>query len=181
MSVRKIAAVVLVGATVLAAAACDSSASPNTYGATSPAVTAPVGLAGTSGTSADAARTSECAHAPSALVGKDLKLAVGKVTATAEGPVTVCAYAGRYEVIVRYQSGENAAEFAQARKSQASLHQSVSTVKGLGNAAYLAIYKASKPISYTLGSLKGEVAIFITSPASLGAESALMTDLLKKV
>jgi hypothetical protein len=181
MSVRKVAAVALVGATVWAAAACGSSASPNTSGAATPAASAPVGLAGTNDASADAASTSECANAPSALVGKDLKLAVGKVMADAEGPVTVCAYAGRYEVLVRYQSGETRAEFAQARKSQANLHQSVRTVKGLGETAYLAIYKGSKPFSYTLGSLKGEIAIFITSPATLGAESALMTDLLKKV
>ena len=184
MSIRKVAAVALVGATVWAAAACDSSASPNTNGdtngAASPAASAPVGLAGTDGASA-AARTPECANAPSALVGKDLKLAVGKVTADAERPVTVCAYAGRYEVLVRYQSGETGAEFAQARTSQASLHQSVRTVKGLGDTGYLAIYKGSKPFSYTLGSLKGKIAIFITSPATLGAESALMTDLLKKV
>jgi len=181
MSVRKVAAVALVGATVWAAAACDAPASPNANGPTSPATAAPVGVTGTGGASADAASTSECANAPSALVGKDLKLSVGKVTADAEGPVTVCAYAGRYEVLVRYQTGESAVEFAQARKSQASLHQSVSTVKGLGDTAYLAIYKASKPFSYTLGSLKGDIAVFITSPAALGAESALMTDLLKKV
>jgi hypothetical protein len=181
MSVRKVAAVALVGATVWAAAACDSSASPNASGGLSPAITAPVGSAGTASASIDAASTSECTNAPSALVGKDLKLAVGKITAEAEGPVTVCGYAGRYEVLVRYQAGETAAEFAQARKAQASLHQSVSTVKGLGDTAYLAIYKGSKPFTYTLGSLKGQIAIFITSPASLGAESVLMTDLLKKV
>lgn len=178
MSVRKVAAVALIGATVWAAAACDSSASPNLNGGASPA---PVGVAGTGGASANAASTSECANAPSALVGKDLELAVGKVTADAEGPVTVCAYAGRYEVLVRYQTGETAAEFAQARESQASLHQSVGTVSGLGESAYVASYTASKPASNTLGSLQGEIAIFITSPAALGAESALMTDLLKKV
>jgi hypothetical protein len=181
MSVRKVAAVALIGAAVWAAAACDSSASPNLNGGASPA---PVGVAGTGGASANAANaasTSECANAPSALVGKDLKLAVGKVTADAEGPVTVCAYAGRYEVLVRYQTGETAAEFAQARESQASLHQSVGTVSGLGESAYVASYTASKPASNTLGSLQGKIAIFITSPAALGAESALMTDLLKKV
>jgi hypothetical protein len=162
MSVRKVAAVALVGATVWAAAACDSPAPPD-----SPA--------------ASAASTSACASAPSTLVGKDLKLAVGKVIADVEGPVAVCAYTGRYEVLVRYQTGETAAEFAQARNSQASLHQSVGTVNDLGDAAYLASYTATKPVSNTLGALQGEIAIFITSPASLGAESALMTDLLKKV
>jgi poly(3-hydroxybutyrate) depolymerase len=165
MSVRKVAAVALVGTTVWAAAACDS----------------PARVAGSGGASANAASTSACANAPSALVGKDLKLPVGEVKAFIEGPVTVCAYSGRYEVIVRYQTGETAAEFAQARTSQASQHQSVGTVNGLGDSAYLASYTASGPISNTLGSLKGKIAIFITSPTLLGAERALMTDLLKKV
>jgi hypothetical protein len=176
MSVSKVAAVGLLGVTVWAVAACGSPASPYKSGGAS----APEGVASTGATTAPAASTSECANAPSALVGKDLKLTVGKVTATAEGPVTVCAYAGRYEVLVRYQTGETTAEFAQARTAQANLHQKVGTVRGLGDAAYLASYTASKPVSNTLGSLKGDIAIFVTSPASLGAESALMTDLLKK-
>jgi len=185
MSVRTVAALALAGATVWAAAACSSSpASPHSSGNASPSTTAPVGVATTGGapaSTASAASASDCANAPSALVGQDLKLTVGKVTSTAEGPVTVCAYAGRYEVLVRYQTGETTAEFAQARTSQANLHQQVGTVNGLGDAAYLASYTASKPVSNTLGALKGTVAIFVTSPASLGAESALMTDLLKKV
>jgi poly(3-hydroxybutyrate) depolymerase len=140
-----------------------------------------VGVAGTGGASANAASTSECGNAPSALVGLDLKLAVGKLTATAEGPVTVCAYTGRYEVLVRYQTGETTAEFTQARTSQAGLHQAVDTVNGLGDAAYLASYTVRKPFSYTLGARQGDIAIFITSPVALSAESTLMTDLLKKV
>jgi hypothetical protein len=182
--VRLTAAAALVGVTAWAAAACGSSVPPSPSpngGAAAPATTAPVGVAGTGGTAAGAASTSECANAPSALVGQDLKLPVGKLTATAEGPVTVCAYAGRYEVIVRYQTGETTAEFAQARQAQASLHQTVGTVNGLGNAAYAASYTKTQPVSNTLGSLDGGIAIFIVSPASLGAETALMTDLLKKV
>jgi hypothetical protein len=181
VSAGRVAAVALVGVTAWAAAACSSSAPPSATAGPSPAsATAPVGVAGTGGAAANAASTSECANAPSTLVGKDLNLAVGKLTATAEGPVTVCAYTGRYEVLVRYQTGETSAEFTQARTSQAGLHQAVGTVKGLGSAAYLASYTATKPFSYTLGALQGDIAIFITSPASLGAESALMTDLLKK-
>jgi hypothetical protein len=118
--------------------------------------------------------------APSAAVGKALGLAVGKLVATQEGPVTVCAYSGRYEVLVRYQTGENTTEFAQARSSQSGMHQTVATVSGLGDGAYLASYTASKPPSNTLGALKGDIAIFITSPASLSAERTLMTGLLAK-
>jgi hypothetical protein len=160
--VRLTAAAALVGVTAWAAVACGNSAPPSpsaSGGAAAPATTAPVGVAGTGGTAAAAASTSECANAPPALVGQDLKLPVGKLTATAEGPVTVCAYAGRYEVIVR----------------------SAGTVNGLGNAAYEASYTKTQPVSNTLGALDGDIAIFIISPASLGAETALMTDLLKKV
>jgi hypothetical protein len=180
VSVGRVAAVTLVGVTAWAAVACTSSAQPSVNGGASPVTTAPVGASGTGGTAAAAASTSECANAPAALVGKDLKLAVGKLTATAEGPVTVCAYTGRYEVLVRYQTGETTSEFAQARTSQAGLHQAVATVNGLGDAAYLASYTVRKPFSYTLGTLDGDIAIFVTSPVSLSAESALMTDLLKK-
>jgi hypothetical protein len=187
MSVRMVAAVAFVGVAMGAVAAC-SSASPPSNGAISPANTAPASPAdtapvhvGTTNGADAAASTSQCASAPASLVGKALAITVGKVMATAEGPVTVCAYTGRYEVIVRYQTGETATEFAQAKDSQASLHQSVDTVKGLGDAAYLATYTATKPASNTLGALKGDIAIFITSPASLDSESTLMQQLLAKV
>jgi hypothetical protein len=116
------------------------------------------------------------------MVGKALGLPVGKLIPTVAGPVTICAYAGRYEVIVRYQTGETAAIFAQTRSSQASLqHQLVATVSGLGDSAYAARYTAGKPASNTLAARQGDLAIFITSPASLSAERALMKTLLAKV
>jgi hypothetical protein len=43
--------------------------------------------------------------------------------------------ARRYEVLACYQTGATAAEFAQANKSQASLHQSVAAVSVLGDGA----------------------------------------------
>ena len=128
-----------------------------------------------------AASASDCAKAPSDQVGRALGLHVGTVTATIEGPVTVCAYAGRYPVVVRYQTGENPSEFEQAMRLQASLHEAVNTVNGLGDGAYFASYTAAKPVSNTLGALQGNTAVFITSPASSGAESTLMAELLKEV
>jgi hypothetical protein len=116
------------------------------------------------------------------MVGKALGLPVGRVMPSIEGPVTVCAYAGRYEVIVRYQTGETVATFSQARSSQAGLqHQSVATVSGLGNDAYLARYTAGKLASNTLAARQGDIAIFITSPASISAERGLMATLFTKV
>jgi hypothetical protein len=179
---HKLAAAALIGITVCAVAACGNSSSPSAGGRTAPAVpdTPAGGPAAVSG-AASAASSSQCSTSPSAVVGKALGLPVGKVIPSVEGPVTVCAYAGRYEVIVRYQTGETAATFGQARSSQASLRQSVTTVSGLGNGAYVARYTTSKPASNTLAARQGDIAIFITSPASIGAERALMTTLLAKV
>lgn len=123
----------------------------------------------------------ECAKSPPAMVGKALGLTVGEVVASAEGPVTVCAYTGRYEVLVRYQAGENTSSFARDRQSASKLHQSVTSVGGLGDEAYFARYTASKPASYTLATRKDGMAVFVTSPASLSAERGLMSALLRKL
>jgi hypothetical protein len=169
------AAALLALLSIAAVTACASGgpASPAANGA--PGSTRPAAPA----TTAPAA--TECAHSPSAMVGKALGLAVGKVVASDEGPVTVCDYTGRYEVLVRYQSGENASQFAQARQSIAQLHQSVASVPGLGDEAYFASYTATRPASHTLASRKDGIAVFVTSPASLGAERALVTELLGQI
>jgi hypothetical protein len=176
MLLPRIVATALIGMTVCAVAACSNGSSSPAAGRTAPA-TGPA----PAGSSQSAADIAQCSYVPSTVVGEALRLPVGKLMANVEGPVTVCAYSGQYEVLVRYQTGETAAEFAQARSSQASLHQSVSTVGGLGDNAYLARYSASKPPSNTLAAKKGNTAIFITSPASLGPERTLMSELLAKV
>lgn len=119
-----------------------------------------------------------CAVAPSAMVGAALGLPVGKVAGTVEGPVTVCAYQGRYEVIVRFQRGENASQFAASKAASSAMHQVIGRVTGLGSAAYLATYTLAKPSDNTLAALRGTVAVFITSPAPPAAERALMVRLL---
>ena len=179
MSLRRLAVAALLGVTMGAAAACGSPAPPHSGGdrGATPAAGEPAG--GRAGSAA--ASAAECAKAPSGQVGRALGLPVGSVTAVIEGPVTVCAYAGRYPVVVRYQTGENATEFAQARQNQVSLHQAVNTVNGLGDSAYFASYTATRPVSNTLAALDGGIAIFITSPASSEAENTLMAELLKRV
>jgi hypothetical protein len=121
-----------------------------------------------------------CAIAPSAMVGAALKLPAGRVVGTIEGPVTVCAYTGRYEVILRFQHGENAAEFADTRQATAANHQIITAVAGLGKGAYLATYTLSKPPVNTLAARHGKLAIFITSPAAPRAERKLMKHLLAR-
>jgi hypothetical protein len=176
MKRHKFAEAALLGITACAVAACSNSSSPSAGGRVAPAVP------DTPAVSSTASAATQCSVSPPAMVGKALGLPVGKLIPTVDGPVTVCAYAGRYEVIVRYQTGETTTTFAQSRSSQASLRQQlVTTVPGLGDSAYLARYTASKPASNTLAVMQGDRAIFITSPASIGAERALMVTLLTKV
>jgi len=121
-----------------------------------------------------------CAAAPPALVGAALGLSVGAVVGSVEGPVTVCAYLGRHEVIVRFQRGENSAAFAAYRRATGAMHQLIAPVPGLGKGAYLAAYTLTKPPANTLAARRGRLAIFITSPAPLGAERTLMVRLLAR-
>jgi hypothetical protein len=194
MSLRQVTAAAVLGLMATATlAACSGGGAPSNGAVAPPSAVAPSPVAqatsaappvtaSTPGAaSTTAPNTTACVNAPSAAVGKALGLTVGKLVADDEGPVTVCAYTGRYEVLVRYQVGENASMFTQDRQTVARLQQSVSQVGGLGDQAFFASSTASKPDSYTLAARKNGTAVFITSPASLGAERTLMTELLQKV
>jgi len=131
-------------------------------------------------THAAVART-YCAKAPSSMVGPALGIAAGKLVATVEGPVTVCAYLGSSEVIVRYQVGEDATQFAADKTSMSKLHQSVTSVSGLGDAAFFAAYGSGTASSDTLAVRQGDIAVFITAPAALTHERTLASKLLAKL
>jgi hypothetical protein len=122
-----------------------------------------------------------CRLAPSSMVGTALGLQAGTLVPTVEGPVQVCAYNGPVEIIVRYQVNENETEFAADKSSMTNLHQVISTVGGLGDSAFFAKFNTGKQTSNTLAARKGIIAIFITSPASLGPEKTLMTKLLAQL
>lgn len=122
-----------------------------------------------------------CSKAPSSVVGPALGITAGKLEATVEGPVTVCAYLGKNEVIVRYQEGESATQFAADKSSMTKLHQSVTSVGGLGDAAFFAKYGAGTSASDTLAVRQGDMAVFITAPTALAPEKALASKLLAKL
>jgi hypothetical protein len=115
------------------------------------------------------------------MVGSALRLSLGKQVTTAEGPVSVCAYLGRYMVMVRYQSGEDAKQFTQGRQSLTGLHQAVRDVRGLGDQAYFASAGSGRRQTNTLAARKGPIAVFLTAPTPLGPERSLMTRLLSKL
>ena len=174
-AVRRATAVVALVLAPCVMAACASSGSPQPADAAGGQVPAATPRAQAVGGASRA-----CAAAPSALVGAALGLSVGEVVGTVEGPVTVCAYLGRHEVIVRFQRGENSAAFAAYRRATGAMHQLIAPVPGLGKGAYLAAYTLTKPPANTLAARRGRLAIFITSPAPLGAERTLMVRLLAR-
>lgn len=187
---RQIATAVLAGVAVSTLAACSvsSGAAPVPGGAGSPASSAQAGAAaGNSSNSGSGGRASAgppapyCAQAPSAVVGAALGLSLGKQVSTLEGPVSVCAYLGKYMVMVRYQTGESAKEFRQSQQSLTSLHQSVRAVTGIGDRAYFASAGTAHGPSNTLAALSGAVAVFVTAPRPLAAERSLMKHLLAKI
>ena len=110
-----------------------------------------------------------------------LGLSLGKQVTNLEGPVSVCAYLGKFMVMVRFQSGETAQEFGQSRKSLLSLHQTVQDVAGLGDQAYYASAGTGRTVSNTLAARMGTVAVFVTAPKPLGPERSLMKQLLAKI
>ena len=175
--------IVLASLAVGALAACSGSAgppaSPPQPGISAAGNSAAAGTGASTGT--PTASSTYCARVPSSLIKSALGLSVGKQDPLIEGPVAVCSYSGRYEVLVRYQVNENAAQFGQDEMSMASHHQTVASVSDLGDGAFSATMRAGESASNTLAARKGVVAIFITAPASLTSERTLMKILLNQL
>jgi hypothetical protein len=188
VDVRKITAAAITSLALSTLAACSGSAGVPAVGgsATAPAPAvggnaAPAAASAGSAAAAGGATSPYCSHAPSSMVSSALRLPVGKQVTSVDGPVSVCAYLGKYEVIVRFQVGENGSVFTQGRASLVSLHQSVSDVAGLGDQAYFAMFGSGAKASNTLAARKGAVAVFVTAPTALATERSLMAELLAKV
>jgi len=181
VDVRQLAGAALAGLAVSTLAACSVStgAAPPVPGvsAGNGSTTAPAG----GSASAAAIPAPYCAHAPASEVGSTLGLSLGKQVTNLEGPVSVCAYLGKYMVMVRFQSGETPQEFGQSRKSLLSLHQAVRDVAGLGDQAYYASAGTGPAASNTLAARMGTIAVFVTAPTALGPERLLMKQLLGKI
>ncbi|MFI5067906.1 MAG: hypothetical protein ACHP9Z_28545 [Streptosporangiales bacterium] len=179
MDVRPLAGAALAGLAVSTLAACSVStgAAPPVPGVGSGSTAAPA--AGSA--SAAAVPAPYCAHAPASEVGSTLGLSLGKQVTNLEGPVSVCAYLGKFMVMVRFQSGETPQEFGQSRKSLLGLHQAVRDVAGLGDQAYYASTGTGRAASNTLAARMGTIAVFVTAPTPLGPERLLMKQLLGKI
>lgn len=179
MDVRQVAAVAIAILGLGALAACSGrpeAGSPAAVPAAGRSASRPASPA----TSA-VVKSPYCEQAPSSMVGSALRLSLGKQVTSVDGPVSVCAYTGKYEVVLRFQVGENASEFSQSRTSLVGLHQSVRGVARLGDQAYFAKYGSGLRASNTLAARKGAVAVFVTAPTRLAIERSLMAQLLARV
>lgn len=191
MDVRRITAATITSLALCALAACSGSPGATPSVAGSGSSSGPAAAAGGTSSASPApapaaaaaagSKAPYCAQAPSSMVGSALKLPVGKQVTSLDGPVSVCAYLGKYEILVRFQVGENTSEFSQSRTSLVSLHQSVSGVSGLGDQAYFATVGSGQRASNTLAALKGTIAVFVTAPTPLTTERSLVAQLLAKL
>jgi hypothetical protein len=183
MEMRRISAAAITALALTALTACSGTSGatpslPDGAGGSAPAAT-PAGSPGSA--PGGGSQAPYCAQAPASMVSSALRLSLGKQVATEEGPVSVCAYLGRYMVMVRYQSGEDAKQFTQGRKSLTGLHQAVSSVHGLADQAYFASAGSGKRETNTLAAREGPIAVFLTAPRPLAPERSLMTQLLGKL
>jgi hypothetical protein len=184
VKVRRITAAMIAGLALTALAACSGTggATPAMpHGAASSVPAVPGSQASGSALAAGATKAPYCAQAPASMVSSALQLSLGKQVTSAEGPVSVCAYLGKYMVMVRYQSGENAKEFTESRESLGRLHQAVSSVHGLADQAYFASAGSGTRETNTLAAREGSIAVFLTAPKPLASERSLMTRLLGKL
>ena len=172
MDMRRSTAAMLAGLALTTLAACSGSsgatpAMPNGAGGSGPSSPGSSGSTLAAGDS----KAPYCAQAPASMVSSALRLPLGKQVTTAEGPVSVCSYLGRYMVMVRYQSGENAREFTEGRASLSHLHQAVTDVHGLGDQAYFASAGSGQRQTNTLAAREGTIAVFLAPPPRRSAAS----------
>jgi hypothetical protein len=95
-------------------------------------------------------------------------------------PVRVCNYAAGANprsVIIRYETGSDAARFGQARAEFESHGEKTADVTGVGDQAYSSLLGSTG----TLVARKGSTEVLITGPAGIDAERQLMLQILPKV
>jgi hypothetical protein len=174
---------VIGGLAIAALAGCSISIGGGSSSSPQPASNVGAGATASTGGGANAASTTYCSRVPTSLIEKTLKVTVGKLDPTVEGPVAVCSYSGKYEVLVRYQVNETPTLFSQNEQSMAGMHEIVVNVTHLGDSAFSAFTTGNGgiPASYTLAALEGTTAIFITSPATPNTERSLMKILLAEL
>lgn len=125
-------------------------------------------IAGTATAAAASAPT--CSLASPARVKTALGITFASASIERNGPVTLCIFAGKAPLLVRFETGETMPLFAAGRKGFGQHGEKTKTVSGLGTAAYSSSIGAT---SNTIVVLKGRTELLITGSEPLAKLEAL--------
>jgi len=130
-----------------------------------------------------AAGQPSCGLAPASLVNSALGTDVGKQVHKSIGIATVCQFAGAKagQVIVRFQTGEDAATFAAERKQFDANGQPTANVAGFTDGAFSSTLNTLGVAYNTLVARDGAIEILVSSKAGLDAEKALERQLFRRL
>lgn len=124
-----------------------------------------------------------CALAPASVVNAALGSDLGAPQQTLNGTVTVCTYQGPKagQVIVRFQTGDNATTFAAGRKAFDANHEPTKDYPGFADEAYTNTLGSGGLTLNTLVARQGSTEILVTSKASFASEQKLEQQLFSRL
>lgn len=173
--------------TAFALSACSGGgSSPSTSSGSSttaprPSSTSAAGQ-GTSTSTAASGAAPSCSTVPASEVNSALGVNVGDPTSAVNGSVTTCTYNGTPgQVIVRFQTGENASTFAAGKAAFAKNGETTTDVSGVGDAAYSSSVGAGQFQTNTIVVLEGSLELLVTAPVTQEDVNALARQILLSV
>lgn len=133
---------------------------------------------------AGAAAPPTCALASPSLVGSVYGAKFGPVFSETKGRVTVCSYVGTVSVIsvlVRFQTGENMADFDASRKQFDRRGEHTVNRSGFGRNAYSVVLGSGKTMTSTIVALTGSTELLVTGTGPLYNSEQLAERVLAKL
>jgi len=170
-SSRRVLVALLALGLPVALTACSSSSSSST-------TTSAGNRTATTGASAS---TFTCAKAPASAVNAALGTSVGAPTTQTNGSVTVCTYHSTspiQTVIIRVDTGSSAATFAAEQSLAAKQGEAVTSVPGVGDAAYSLAISGGGFTTNTFAVQKGSNEVQVNGPGTPAQVQAYATQLL---
>jgi predicted peptidase len=127
--------------------------------------------------------TPACNIAPASLIKETLKVDVAAPTQTSSGTSIDCDYqsGSGHNVIVHFESEQDAASFADGRHNADSSGEPTSDVSGVGDEAYQSSVEFGDTVTNTMVARKGTVSIKVDAAATLDGEKALLTKLFAAI
>jgi len=133
---------------------------------------------------AGAAAPPTCGLAPPSLVGSVYGAKFGPVFSETKGHVTVCSYLGTVpaiSVLVRFQTGEDRAEFDAARRQFDRRGEHSVSRSGFGQSAYSVVLGSGKTMTSTIVALTGSTELLVTGTGPLYKAERLAERVLAKL